>query len=101
MESSTIDHACGRMQDHMKMSGYKSYYYACRFRVIQIVSSRYFRVAGLMFTLVNICSLCFNHYNMSQATQFNIETINFICLIYFAVEMALKLFGFGPVAYMR
>ncbi|EQC31370.1 hypothetical protein SDRG_10972 [Saprolegnia diclina VS20] len=72
-----------------------------RRHVRNVVTSVWFHRLGLSMTLLNVALLASDHHPQSPTFAANVEFGNFCFLVYFALEMALKIYGLGFIAYRK
>eukprot|EP00755_Sulcionema_specki_P020350 Sspe_Gene.71676::Locus_42577_Transcript_3_3_Confidence_0.625_Length_3388::g.71676::m.71676 len=66
-----------------------------------VVRHRYFNLAMLIITLVNIGCMAMDRHGIDETQERLLDTVNFWCSIVFAVEMLLKWVGLGLRNYFR
>jgi len=69
------------------------HFYTKKLKVLVI--SSLFRRLGITITMLNILVLATNHYPMEEKFGYWTEVINFIFLVYFAIEAGAKILGLG------
>ncbi|OQR96973.1 Voltage-gated Ion Channel (VIC) Superfamily [Achlya hypogyna] len=70
-----------------------------RARLKQLYAQRWFKTLNTGATFVNVAALACTHHDMSYNFAYNLEIIEFICLLWFAIDLFLRLIAFGPMAY--
>eukprot|EP00301_Raphidiophrys_heterophryoidea_P006188 c12515_g4_i2.p1 GENE.c12515_g4_i2~~c12515_g4_i2.p1 ORF type:complete len:1711 (+),score=471.23 c12515_g4_i2:352-5133(+) len=68
---------------------------------LKIVRSSYFDNSIVVCIMLNMVVLSMYHTDMSPAFQKGLETANIVFVAIFGMEMALKLLGMGPEAYIN
>jgi len=70
-------------------------------RVRRVVTKPLFRQIGLIVTILNIIVLACDHHPLEPNFGYYAEIFNFIFLIYFAVEIVIKVVGVGFDAFWQ
>ncbi|KDO33414.1 hypothetical protein SPRG_02221 [Saprolegnia parasitica CBS 223.65] len=72
-----------------------------RRHVRHVVTSVRFHRLGLGMTLLNVALLASDHHPQTASFRANVEIGNFCFLLYFTMEMALKIYGLGFTVYRQ
>jgi hypothetical protein len=62
----------------------------------RIISHKYTEVFMMIVTLLNVVVLAIDHYGIDPETDNTLNIISIVCTAIFGVEIATKLFAFGP-----
>ncbi|KAF0685333.1 Aste57867_22753 [Aphanomyces stellatus] len=66
-----------------------------------LIRAKHFTKIGLAVTVVNIVILSCDYHGIPNRVKNNFEAANFVLMLYFGVESALKFLGLGPRAFWR
>jgi hypothetical protein len=78
-------------------SGLGKFRWYCRRAVV----SKFIGRTMICITLLNVLVLAIDHHDINRPLEYTLDTINLVCTILFALELTLKLLGFGFVRIFR
>ncbi|KDO33418.1 hypothetical protein SPRG_02225 [Saprolegnia parasitica CBS 223.65] len=106
--SQSSDGVCGRLvqtlvplQHRLHQSFRHPRVRSARSRVQAVYNYRGYYMFNMVMTLLNVIALATTHYQMSYSFAFGVELVEFVCLLWFVLDLVLRLLAFGPGPYFK